>query len=377
MQRIFDNKLWLLAASLAAFMAGCNDGGSSNNNGGGVNTNSNAVAVISTTPADNGSMPVTGNITATFSDAMNASTINSSTFTLMKGTTAAPGESIPGEVTYADKVATFNPASDLLVNTKYTATITTGAMDPGGNALAANKTWSFTTAAGPASVVLGTAGNFVMLAKEQIAVSEPVVSGDIGVSPGTATNGVNGFLETSDSSNTFSTSSFVTGKIYASDYAAPTPATLTKAITDMEAAYTAAAARTLPDVTDLSGGQLVAQTLVPGLYNWSTSVAILEDITLSGGPDDVWIFQIAGDLNQAAGSKIILSGGARPQNIFWQVTGDGQGDTDVYIGENAHFEGILLARNQISLGTKATMNGRLFSQTVITLDQNTVTQPVP
>ena len=393
MQRIFDNKLWLLVAPLAMFLAACG-GGSKNNGGGGgddVTPNATGPSVISTTPANNGTVPLAGNITATFNDAMDGSTINTTTFTLVKGTDPS-GEIVPGEVTYANKVATFNPSTDFLVNTKLTATMTTGAKDPAGNALAANKTWTFTAAVGGAQVpvTLGTAGNFVILAKDQIAVSSAVVggvSGDIGVSPGVTPkeNRINGFLEEMDSSKTFSTSSFVTGKIYSAEYAIPTPTTLATAVTDMEAAYTAAAGLATPNAIDLNGGELGGQTLAPGLYKWTpavntalrSGVSISTDVTLSGGPTDVWIFQIDGDLTQAANTKVTLTGGALAKNVFWQVAGDSLGDSDVYIGDNAHFEGIVLARTQISLGAKAVVNGRLLSQTVVTLDQSTVTQPAP
>ena len=386
MQQIFDNKLWLLVAPLALVMVGCNSSSSSNNNSGGdVTPSSNGPTVLTTTPANNATVPLAGNITATFSDAMDPSTINTSTFTLKNG-----AADVPGEVTYAGKVATFNPATDFVVNSLLTATVTTGARDLTGNPLAESKTWSFTAVVGQAPVTLGTAGNFVILAKQQVAVTDAVaggVTGDIGVSPGETPkeNRINGFLEEMDSSNTFSTSSFVTGKIYSAEYAIPTPTTLATAVTDMEAAYTAAAALASPSGTDLSGGEIGGLTIVPGLYKWTTAVntdtrsgvSISSDVTLSGGPNDVWIFQIDGDLNQLDNTKVILTGGALAKNVFWQVVGDGRGGTDVYIGENAQFNGIVLARNQISLGMKAAVNGRLLSQTNVTLVQNKVTQPAP
>ena len=385
MQRIFDNKLWLLIAPLAIFMAGCN-GSSKHNGGSGVNANSTTPEVVSTTPAANATLPTNGNITATFNEAMDGSTINTTTFTVMKGTA-----SVPGVVTFADTVATFNPSSDLEINSTYTATITTGAKDPEGNALPQNKTWNFTAVVGQAPIALGTAGNFVILAKEQIAVSSAVpngIVGDIGVSPGVVPqeNRINGFLEELNSSKTSSTSSFVTGNIYSAEYALPTPTTLATAVTDMETAYTTAAGLTSANVvTDLKGGEIGGLTLAPGLYKWTTAVntdvrsgvSISSDVKLSGGPNDVWIFQIEGDLTQLANTKVILENGALAKNVFWQVVGDGLGDSDVYIGESAHFEGIILSRNQISIGTKASVNGRLLSQTVVTLGQNTVTQPAP
>ncbi|WP_323058271.1 Ig-like domain-containing protein, partial [Pseudarthrobacter sp. C1] len=92
-------------------------------------------------------MAVTANATGTFSEAMDASTVTSSTFTLQTGTTT-----VPAAVTYSstDRVATLNPGADLAAGTTYTAVIkggSGGVKDVAGNALAQDKTWSFTTAA--------------------------------------------------------------------------------------------------------------------------------------------------------------------------------------------------------------------------------------
>src|SRR5680860_63873 len=100
---------------------------------------------------------------------------------------------------------------------------------------------SVTSATGPVAVSLGSADNFMILAKSGISTTgTTAITGDIGVSP-IAAIGITGFGLTMDASNTFSTSSSVDGKIYASDYTAPTPTTMTAAISDMEAAYTDAA----------------------------------------------------------------------------------------------------------------------------------------
>jgi len=104
-------------------------------------TDVTAPTVLTTVPASGAtSIAVNSNVTATFNEAMNSSTINSTTFTLKQGTTA-----IAGSVTYSGTTATFNPTSDLSGGKVYTATITTGALDAAGNAIATTKTWSFTT----------------------------------------------------------------------------------------------------------------------------------------------------------------------------------------------------------------------------------------
>jgi hypothetical protein len=241
----------------------------------------------------------------------------------------------------------------------------------------ANYTWSFTTstalAAGPAPVDLGTAGNFAILAETKVSTTgTTAIVGDVGVSPVAATY-LTGFSLIADASNVFSTSSLVTGKLYAANYAVPTPANMTTAVGDMYTAYTDAAGRSLPNFTELFAGDISGQTLAPGLYKWSTGVLMSTNVTLSGGPNDVWIFQISGDLTMANGAQMLLAGGALPKNIFWQIGGG----TGVTIGTTAHFEGVIMAAKAITLNTGATGNGRLLAQTAVTMISNTVTQPAP
>lgn len=129
-------------------------------------------------------------------------------------------------------------------------------------------------AAGPAPVDLGAAAPFVILTKTGISnVPTSAITGNLGVSPIKA-SAITGFSLIADITNTFSRSSQVTGKIYASDYTSPTPANLTTAVSNMEAAYTDAAGRKLPDFTELYSGNLSGKTLVPGLYKWGTGVLI-------------------------------------------------------------------------------------------------------
>ncbi len=225
-------------------------------------------------------------------------------------------------------------------------------------------------AAGPAAVDLGSAGNFVILAKSGISTTgTTVVTGNIGVSP-IAASGMTGFGLTMDSSNTFATSTRVVGKAYASDYAAPTPTTMTTAISDMETAYTNAAGRTLPTSTELGAGNIGGKTLTAGLYKWSTDVTIPTNVTLSGGANDVWIFQIAQKLTTSSGTKVVLSGGAQASNIFWQVAGQ------TTLGTTSTMNGNILDQTAIVMNTGAILNGRALAQTAVTLDANTVTLPV-
>lgn len=189
------------------------------------------------------------------------------------------------------------------------------------------------------------------------------------MSPAAATF-ITGFTLTNDPTNVFSTSTQVTGNVYAADYAVPTPANLTTAVTNMLTAYTDAAGRA-PDFTELGAGNIGGMTLPAGTYKWSTGVTIPTNVTLNGGPNDVWIFQIAQGITQASAAQVILTGGALAKNVFWQSFGL------VDIGTTAHMEGVILSQTAITLRTGASANSRLLAQTAVTLDANAVTQPAP
>jgi hypothetical protein len=310
---------------------------------------------------------VTGTgVTASFSQPMDPATVNSLTFTVKETT----GDDVAGTVVMnaANTEATFTPTSAALnANTGYTATITTAARNAGGVAMAHPITWSFTTNAveltGQTPVALGEAGIFAILTKSGITdVFPSTIKGDVGASPITG-------------AAIHLTCTEVTGTIYSVNAAGPLPCRvtdptlLTTAVGNMQAAYTDAAGRTNPNFLNLGAGQIGGLTLVPGLYKWTTSVLVSTNVTLSGGPSAVWIFQIAGKLTQANATKMILAGGALPKNIFWQTSGK------VAIGTTAHAEGVVLSKTMIALKTGASANGRLLAQTAVTLEQNAVTQP--
>ena len=326
--------------------------------------------VASTDPLNN----VTGvarntTIAFTFSEAMNPLTLNNTTFTLKQGTTA-----VPGTVTYSGTTATFTPTNPLAAATVYTATVTTGAKNLAGNGLAANSVWSFTTGGSTSTLAvvnLGTAGEYVILAKTTITTTgTTLITGNIGISPAAASF-ITGFALTLPAGGAFSTSTLVVGNVYASDYASPTPANMTTAISNMEAAYTDAAGRTLPDYTELYAGDVTGKTLTSGLYKWGTGLQIsAAGVTLSGSATDVWIFQIAQTLTVADAAKITLSGGALAKNIFWQV------GTQATFGTTSHFEGIILSMTGITFKTGASFNGRALAQTAVVLDANAVTKPL-
>jgi len=220
------------------------------------------------------------------------------------------------------------------------------------------------TGTGPAPVSLGRAGTFAILSKSGITdVYASAITGDVGTSPITG-------------AALLLTCGEVAGKIYVVDAAGPPCAvndatSLTAAVGDMETAYVDAAGRVSPNFTELGAGEVGGLTLAPGLYKWGTNLLITTDVTLAGGPNDVWIFQVAGDLNQADATRVTLAGGALAKNIFWQVAGA------VTIGTTAHFEGVMLGKTLVAVNTGASVNGRLLAQTAVTLQMNAITQPAP
>jgi hypothetical protein len=235
------------------------------------------------------------------------------------------------------------------------------------------KKWVFplligTLAAGTAiaqqtAVDLGSAGEFAILSQTGITdVYRSEIVGDVGASPITG-------------AAILLTCGEVTGRIFAVDAAGPLPCAetepnwLTSAVGDMGFAYTDAAGRTLPDEIELGAGEIGGLTLGPGLYKWSTSLLISTDVTLEGTPDDVFIFQVAQSLSQANSTRVTLAGGVLAKNIFWQVGGS------VTLGTNAHFEGVVLSKTLIAVNTGTSVNGRLFAQTAVTLQQNAITEP--
>jgi Ice-binding-like len=212
---------------------------------------------------------------------------------------------------------------------------------------------------GPAPVNLGTAGNFVILAQSAVTdVPTSAITGNVGVSPASGS-----FIGL--------TCTEVTGSIYSVDAAGPLPCvitdptTLTSAIGDKGIAYTDAGSRA-PDYTELGAGNIGGMNLAPGTYKWGTALLIPTDLTLTGGPNDVWIFQIAQGLTISSGVHIVLAGGALPKNIFWQTFAAAD------IGTTAQVNGVIISQTSIAMKTGSTINGKLLAGTAITLASTTV-----
>jgi hypothetical protein len=351
-------KTILLSLLAIGFIAGCDKSDPT--------PNPTGPTVSSTNPANNATGVSRNNaITILFSEAMNPTTINSSTVIVKQGTTV-----IPGTLTYSGMTAVFKPTDNLLAMTVYTVTITTGAKTVAGNSISSNVVTTFTTGTTVstlAAVDLGSAINYVILAKSAINNSPTsAVTGALGLSPA-ATSYITGLALVNATG--YATSSQVTGQIFAADMAAPTGINLTTAVSDMQTAYTNAAGRTLPDFVELGTGNIGGKTLAPGLYKWTSAVTAPTSLTISGSATDVWIFQISGNLNFSSAVNITLAGGAQAENIFWQVAGT------VTVGTTAHVEGIFMSMTAITFQTGSSINGRALAQTAVVLAGTTVVAP--
>ena len=322
----------------------------------GATTDTIAPTVSATVPADAASAaPINQTINATFSEAMDPLTISTANLRL----TGPGGTVVTGTVAYdvSSRIATFTPTGNLAPNAVYSATVTAGARDLAGNALAANFAWSFTTAATPAGqtpVALGAATTFAVLAGSTVtSTGATMVNGDLGLSPGTA---VTGFPPGT-----------VNGTIHAADAAAA------QAQLDLAAAYNDAAGRTAGAIALV--GNIGGQTLTPGLYASTSSLEISSgDLTLDGQGDvnAVFIFQMASTLTTTVGRQVILSGGARAANVVWQV------GSSATLGASSVFKGNILALASITVTTGAAVEGRLLAQTgAVTLDANIIGLAIP
>jgi hypothetical protein len=291
-------------------------------------------------------VPLDQVIKVTFTEQMDSLTINPSTVFI---------EGVAGSVTYdvVSHNATIKPSAALAANTKYTITVTTGAKDLGGNAMAAPFHQTFTTGPCQSGEVSTVAlcpfiGDFSVLAGSTVTnTGSSVVSGDVGVSPGTAVTGFPPGL--------------AGGTIHLADgAAAQAQATLT-------AGYIDAAGRSGGSSV---AGDLVGQTLTGGIYKSTSSLAISGDVTLDaqGNPDTVFIFQISSTLTTGSGSHVVLANGAKACNVFWQV------GSSATLGTNSIFKGNILALTSITITTGVNLEGRALARNgAVTLDADVIT----
>ncbi len=326
-----------------------------------------APRVLSTDPQNNAmNVALDKVIKATFSGPMNSATISGLTFTLKQG-----ANTVNGSVNYSGTTASFTPNNPLSPNLTYTATITTGAQNLTGTGLADDYIWTFTTLAQQSAnfVDLKTAGRFGIFAATGISNNagfSVIRNLDVGITPG-ARSSVTGFPP----------ATIVNGAIYAADDASPAgvAAMLIQAKKDLTEAYLFAEGATSPAPATVAGDQ-GGKTLAPGIYKSNTSLLIQAgDLTLDakGDPNAVWIFQIGSSFTTVggAGGSIILSGGAKAENIFWQV------GSSATIGDNTKFKGNVLALTSITMNSNATVVGRMLviNGAVVMTNTNTIEKP--
>jgi len=290
-------------------------------------------------------VPLDQKIKVTFDEQMDSLTINPSTFFIA---------GVAGAVTYdvVSQTATFTPAASLAANTTFTITVTTGAQDMGGVPLAAPFHQTFTT--GPCQnevppvPLCPLIGNFSVLAGSTVTnTGSSTVSGDVGVSPGTAVTG------------------FPPGLVGGTIHIADGPAAAAQIA--LTAGYIDAAGRS---GATMVSGDLVGHTFTAGVYKSTSSLANSGDVTLDaqGNPAAVFIFQIASTLTTGSGSHIVLANGASACNVFWQV------GSSATLGTNSVFKGNILALTSITITTGVNLQGRALARNgAITLDTDVIT----
>lgn len=197
------------------------------------------------------------------------------------------------------------------------------------------------------SVGLGTADRFAVLGGSTVTNTGPtLITGDLGVTPGTAVTGA----------------PLVLGGVHRDD------AIARQARIDATTAYGEAAGR--PSSATVTG-DLGGRTLTRGVYTSASSLGLTGDLTLDaqGDPRAVFIFQAGSTLRAAAGSRVVLTGGAQACNIYWQV------GSSATIEAASAFKGTILALTSVTLTTGATIDGRALARTgAVTLDTNTITR---
>jgi hypothetical protein len=210
-------------------------------------------------------------------------------------------------------------------------------------------------------VQLGTAANYAVLSEESISnAATSTITGNIGVSPATSI-AITGFGLKLDSSGGFSKASQVSEKVFASDYTGWVSDELTTAIKEMKAAFDDAMSRLITDIQKINVeiGEIGDMTLEPGVYKCTFAligITINADVTLNGGPDDVFIIQTNGPLTVAGDIEVILTGGVQPKNIFWVVAGD------VTVGTDSELQGVILAGKKVLFEGGSTLEGRILAK---------------
>jgi hypothetical protein len=275
---------------------------------------------------------------------MDSATLSTATFTL--ATSAVSPATVLGAVTYdaVNKIATFTPSSNLAASTAYTATVTTGAKDLAGNALAAGvkpNPWSFTTGTGlaPGAIALGSASTFGIMATAAVtAASASTINGDVSIDPGTSMTGfppaiVNGSIHINDTVSAQARADLLNSYNQAKGLACATPV----------------------GTADLGGLYVYPAGFPPGVYCSGSTMLVGTHIVLDAGGNTnaVWVFQIGSSLT--TGADVTLVNGAQAKNVFWVPT------LDATIGSGTTFNGTIVTGRDATSAGSATIYGRILA----------------
>ena len=325
-------------------------------------------------------------VTATFDMAMDPLTITTSTFTLKQGT-----DVILGSVSYSGNMASFTPNNPLLANAVFTATITTGAKNVAGIAIANNYVWTFKTINSSNAPDLGSASPFGAFGGNAGITNQginTVINGSIATTA--ASTLVTGFHDaTAIYTETPLNVGNVTGAIAT---APPMPGTATsfaiatQALADATAAYLSISPASMPGGIDPGAGELGGLTLAPGIYKSNSGTFNISNGNLTldaqGDPNAVWIFQTAAGLTVGiagpTGAKsVVLINGALPKNVFWYV-----GSTAIINGAGGGtMVGTIIANSGVTFSTagnavQTVLNGRALSLvSSVTMVNTTINVP--
>jgi len=326
-----------------------------------------APTVIYTDPADqDASVTVSQNVSATFSEAMDNTSITALTYTIMEGLNP-----VSGVISFSGNTAIFNPDNDFVAGKTYIAKITNGVKNATSVNMVSDYVWSFSIPTVPVVTVdilksVARFGIFAGVGISNDAGFSVINNLDVGIDPGVRSS-VTGFPP----------AIVVGGAIYCYDDLIPagTPAMLDQAKADLVAAYLYLEGATAPAPVTVEGDQ-GGKTLAPGIYK-STSTLLIQngDLTLDaqGDPNAVFIFQVASAFTTigGAGGSVILTGKANAKNVYWQT------GSSATIGDYTDFYGNVVALQSITMGAYSNAVGRMLARNgaVTMTSTNTITRP--
>ena len=346
--------------------------------------------VVSTDPSNNAiNVLLNKQISASFSVAMDPLTINSITYTVKQG-----GNAVLGIITYSGTTATFAPAQNLLANTVYTATITTGAKNIAGTGLASDYVWNFTTQQTITPPILGSASQFGSFGGSagitNQGLNTVINNGSIGTTG--ASTLVTGFHD-GTTGDVYTETPLNVGNVKVRIYTAPPApgnaasfAIATQGLLDANIAYNSISPANKPGGSDPGAGELGSLTLAPGIYKAAGgSFKITNgDLTLDakGDPNAVWIFQAptsltVGIAGPTGARSVLLINGAQANNVYWYV-----GSTATINGAGGGvMTGNIISSAGVSFSTagnavQTVLNGRAISLNAsVTMVNTTINVP--